>query len=173
MPIHYGPLDHMRRTRLSRHDLGGMLDATFLSCGVLLTAYLMLVGGAMAEVAFRHVFGDKPLDVSPKPGEQFTAAVTEFHKSGQNPYDGDKRALEEGKKIYADFCQACHLPDGSGRMGATLTGDRHVYERVTNDVGLFEVVFGGAAGAMQPFGKRLTQDQILKVMVYVRTLMKK
>ena len=37
------------------------------------------------------------------------------------------------------------------------------------DVGLFDVVFGGAAGAMQPFSKRLTQDEILKIMAYVRS----
>jgi cytochrome c-L len=48
-----------------------------------------------------------------------------------------------------------------------------VYPRVTTDKGLFEVVFGGAAGAMQPFGQRMTQDQILKAMAYVRTLMSK
>ena len=144
-----------------------------MSCAGLLTAYLMVVGApAVADVTFRHAFGDRPLDVSPKAGEQFTAAVTEFHKTGQNPYSDDKQAFEEGKKIYADFCQVCHLPDGSGRMGASLIGEKHVHPRVANDVGLFEVVFGGAAGAMQPFGKRLTQDQILKVMAYVRTLMK-
>ena len=51
-------------------------------------------------------------------------------------------------------------------MGASLIGDKHVHERITNDVGLFEVIFGGASGAMQPFGKRMTQDQILKVMAY-------
>ena len=146
---------------------------SLFSCGMLVAAYLILVGGAaVAETTFRHVFGDQPLDVSPKPGEQFTAAVTEFHQTGKNPYSDDKQALEEGKKIYATFCQVCHLPDGSGRMGASLIGEKHVYPRVANDVGLFEVVFGGAAGAMQPFGKRMTQDQILKVMAYVRTLMK-
>ena len=146
----------------------------FPRCRVLLIAWLMFASGAAtADVTFRHVFGDKPLDVSAKPGEQFTAAVTEFHKTGQNPYGDDKQALEEGKKIYADFCQVCHLPDGSGRMGASLIGEKHVYPRVADDVGLFEVVFGGAGGAMQPFGKRLTQDQVLKVMAYVRTLMKK
>jgi cytochrome c-L len=58
-------------------------------------------------------------------------------------------------------------------MGASLVGDKHIYPRITTDIGWFEVVFGGASGAMQPFGLRMTQDQILRVMAYVRTLMKK
>jgi cytochrome c-L len=124
------------------------------------------------EIAFRYAIDNSPLDVTPKPGETLTDAVQEFRKTGQNPYNGKEDALAEGKKLYATYCQVCHLPDGSGRMGASLIGEKHVYERITNDVGLFEVIFGGASGAMQPFGKRMTQDQILKVMVYLRTLMK-
>jgi len=57
-------------------------------------------------------------------------------------------------------------------MEASLIGDKHVYERIINDIGLFEMIFGGAAGAMQPFSKRMTQDEILKVMTHLRTLMK-
>jgi cytochrome c-L len=125
------------------------------------------------EQEFHHVFDNSKLDVAPKPNEQFTDAVREFHRTGQNPYTGKPEALEEGKALYTEYCAACHMPDGSGGMGARLTGDQHIYPRVTTDKGLFEVVFGGASGAMQPFGLRLTQDQILKVMTYVRTLMSK
>jgi cytochrome c-L len=129
--------------------------------------------GLSQQVQFRHVFDNSPLDVSPKPNEQFTEAVREFHRTGQNPYSDKPEAIEEGKRLYGQFCQACHLPGGSGGMGASLTGDKHIYPRITTDIGLFEVTFGGASGAMQPFGLRMTQDQILRVMAYVRTLMKK
>jgi cytochrome c-L len=125
------------------------------------------------QVQFRHVFDNSPLDVAPKPNEQFTEAVREFHRTGQNPYGGKSEAIEDGKRLYVQFCQACHMPDGSGGMGASLIGDKHIYPRITTDIGWFEVVFGGASGAMQPFGLRMTQDQILRVMAYVRTLMKK
>jgi cytochrome c-L len=43
---------------------------------------------------------------------------------------------------------------------------------VTTDKGMFEIVYGGATGAMQPMGKRLTQDQILRIIAYVRSLKK-
>jgi cytochrome c-L len=125
------------------------------------------------QVEFRHVFDNAPLDVAPKPNEQFTEAVREFHRTGQNPYNGKPEAIEEGKRLYGEFCQACHMPDGRGGMGASLIDNKDIYPRITTDVGWFEVVFGGASGAMQPFGLRMTQDQILRVMAYVRTLMKK
>ncbi len=124
-------------------------------------------------VEFRHVFDNSLLDVSPKPDEQFTEAVREFHRTGQNPYTGKPESLEEGKQLYGEFCQGCHMPNGQGGMGPPLIGDKHIYPRIITDVGLFDVVFGGASGAMQPFGLRMTQDQILKAMAYVRTLMKK
>jgi cytochrome c-L len=125
------------------------------------------------EQEFHHVFDNSKLDVSAKPNEQFADAVREFHRTGQNPYSGKPEAIAEGKQLYGQFCQACHMPDGSGGMGASLIGDKHIYPRITTDKGWFEVVFGGASGAMQPFGLRMSQDQILQVMAYVRTLMKK
>jgi cytochrome c-L len=139
---------------------------------MVMTGVIGFASRGAEEITFRYALDNSRLDVTPKPGETLTDAVQEFRRTGQNSYNGKPEALEEGKKLYATYCQVCHLPDGSGRMGASLTGDKHVYERITKDVGLFEVIFGGAAGAMQPFGKRMTQDQILKVMVYLRTLMK-
>lgn len=141
----------------------------------LLVAILTVASAAFAvaqEITFRHVFDKSPLDVTPKAGEVLTDQVKEFRRNGQNPYNGKPDALAQGKKLYGDFCESCHLPDGSGRMGPSLIEDAHVYDQIKTDVGLFEVVFGGAAGAMQPFSKRMTQDEILKVMAYLRTLMK-
>lgn len=143
--------------------------------GPVLAALLIVAAVASVhgqDIVFRHAFDRSPLDVSPKPGEAFTREVQEFHKTGQNPYNGKADALAQGKKIYSDFCEGCHLPDGSGRMGTSLIAEQHVYKQIKTDTGLFEVIFGGAAGAMQPFSKHITQDEILKVMAYVRTLKK-
>ena len=67
----------------------------------------------------------------------------------------------------------CHMPDGSGRIGPSLIGNEHHYDRFSTDKGIFEIIYGGATGAMQPFGKRLKQDEILKVIAYVRSVKKK
>jgi cytochrome c-L len=121
---------------------------------------------------FTSPIDDGPLEIRLLPGEQITPAVQKFYDTGEDPYKGDAQAVAEGHNIYDTYCQACHMPDGSGRIGPSLIGDTHHYPRFTADKGMFEIVYGGATGAMQPFGKRLTQDQILHVMAYVRSLKK-
>jgi cytochrome c-L len=127
---------------------------------------------AAATPQFTSPLDDGPLEVKTLPNEKITDAVQKFYDTGEDPYKGDPGALAEGKDLYQTYCQACHLPDGSGRIGPSLIGDTHHYPRFTTDKGMFEIVYGGATGAMQPFGKRLTQDQILRVMAYVRSLRK-
>jgi cytochrome c-L len=131
---------------------------------------LALAGGATAAVTFRHIVDDSPLDVRLKPNEPATPAVRQFHETGQNPYVGDPAAIAEGKRYYDEWCQACHLPDGSGRIGPSLIDDQYGYPRAATDVGMFEIVYAGGTGAMQPFRDRLTQDQILKLLAYVHSL---
>jgi len=41
---------------------------------------------------------------------------------------------------------------------------------VATDVGTFEVIYGGGTGAMQAFGDRLTQEEILKIMAFIDSL---
>jgi cytochrome c-L len=121
---------------------------------------------------FTSPLDDSPLEIKLLPGEKITEGVQKFYDTGEDPYKGDAPALAEGKNLYETYCQACHLPDGSGRIGPSLIGDAHHYPRFTTDKGMFEIVYGGGTGAMQPMGKRLTQDQILHVMAYVRSLKK-
>ena len=140
-----------------------LASAVIMACAVSVSAQ---------ELVFRSMIDKSPLDITPKPAEVVTDELRQFKRTGQNPYKGRPEAVAQGKKIYAEFCESCHLPDGSGRMGPSLIEDYHVHDEIKTDVGLFEMVFGGGFGAMQPFSKRLSQDDILKVMAYVRTLMK-
>ena len=137
-------------------------------------AWVVLGSGLMAEpIVFRHALDNSPLEVKPRPNEVETEAVKSFKETGKNPYIGDGQALAEGKRLYQVKCQACHLPDGSGRIGPTLVGDTSKYPRGMTDVGQFEILYGGASGAMQSFARRgMTQDQMLKVIAYVRSLKK-
>lgn len=142
-----------------------------MAAGVILIAAGALAPGPLAAaVALRHIAFGTPLDATPRPGEAVTGAVRRFHESGQNPYVGDAGALTDGKRLYDAWCQSCHMPDGSGRIGPSLIGPQHIYERTATDVGLFEAVFGGALGAMQSFRDRMTQDEILRLNAYVRSL---
>ena len=127
-------------------------------------------GGAGAEdgVEFLDPLTNEPLEIELPPDA--SEAVASFHETGENPYAGDERAISDGKRIYGRWCQACHLPDGSGRIGPNLNDDQWKYARTGTDVGQFEIVYAGGAGAMQAFGTRLSQDEILQVIAFVETL---
>jgi cytochrome c-L len=120
---------------------------------------------------FTHVLDNSPLDVlTPRDGEEFTEAVENFHITGENSYSGNAEAIEAGRQIYARWCQACHMPDGSGRIGPPLNDVDVRHPRAATDKGQFEIIYGGAAGAMQAFGRRFDQDEILRLMAFLETL---
>jgi cytochrome c-L len=136
-------------------------------------ALVCLASDSAQAIEFKHPLDDGPIEVKLLPGEKETDAVKEFHTTGQNGYSTDVDALAEGKELYERLCQSCHLPDGSGRLGPSLIAGDWKYKRVATDVGMFEVIYAGAAGAMQSFARRgVTQDEMLKIIAYVRTLKK-
>jgi len=122
---------------------------------------------------FHHALDNSVLEVKPKPNEVETEAVKEFKATGKNIYVGQEQALADGRKLYQANCQTCHLPDGSGRIGPSLIGDNWVRERAATDLGMFEIIYGGSSGAMQSFARRgMTQDEMLRIIAYVRSLKK-
>ena len=144
----------------------------------------VVAGGALAQgqaqdeperdadgnIVFLHALDNQPIEFDLRPDEEITPAVEQFHKTAENAYSGDPAAIEAGEEIYAKLCQACHLPDGSGRIGPSLVGDNAKRARTGTDRGRFEIIYAGGAGAMQPFGRRLDQDEILQVMAYLEVL---
>lgn len=140
-----------------------------------LALIVAILAGAVPALAieFKNALDDSPLDLSPIKGETFTDAVKSFQETGVNPYVGNAEAVAAGKTLYNDNCQVCHKPDGSGGMGPSLIDETVVNERANTDMGKFEIIHSGAAGAMRPFSKRgITQDQILKIVAYVDSLKK-
>ena len=125
-------------------------------------------GAAEDGVQFLDPLTNEPLEIDLPPNAP--EAVEQFHATGENPYAGDEAAIAEGERVYDRWCQACHLPDGSGRIGPNLNDDQWKYARTGTDVGQFEIIYAGGAGAMQAFGTRLDQDEILKVIAFVETL---
>lgn len=125
--------------------------------------------GPDGQIVFRSIIGDKPLDLDERPAEEMTEAVTEFRRTGENPHSGDEEAIAEGKLLYSRLCQACHLPSGTGRIGPSLADEQWRHQRLETEVGRFEIIYGGGAGAMQAFSHRIDPDEILKVMAYIDT----
>lgn len=122
---------------------------------------------AAAETTYLNAKTDKPLKLKHRKKQEITAAVTQFHETGENPYAGDKAALEEGGKLYQKRCKACHAADGSGKVGPSLADEEWMYPRTNTEVGRFEIIYGGGKGSMRGFGRQMDQDDILKVMAYV------
>src|SRR3954447_6157690 len=108
---------HRRRQSPARGGAfrGPRMPTSRLLPTVGLTAALLLIAAPALsqEQEFHHVFDNSKLDVSAKPNEQFTDAVKEFHRTGQNPYNGKPEAVDAGKKLYDETCAPCHMPDGS------------------------------------------------------------
>jgi cytochrome c-L len=123
------------------------------------------------RLEFTHVLDDSPLDVyTPREGEEFTQAVEEFHVSGENPYFGDEEAIADGEELFKRNCRACHGVGGRGGMGPPLNDEEVRRERAATHKGMFEIIYGGSAGAMQGFAKRIDQDDILRIMAYIGSL---
>lgn len=104
-------------------------------------------------------------------GEVETPIVRKFKETEVNDYRADADAIAVGKKLYASNCIVCHGADGTGKMGPTLVGKDVVYKQVLTDPGMFAIIYGGASGAMQSFHRRhMKQDEMLRIIAYVRTL---
>jgi mono/diheme cytochrome c family protein len=73
-----------------------------------------------------------------------------------------------GQELFANVCQACHMPDGKGAVGAgtypSLAGDRNL-EASGYPIA---VVINGQRG-MPPFGAMMSDDQVAAVVNYLRT----
>lgn len=125
-----------------------------------------------SPVVFRDILSNEPIKFTYRPDQELTPAVREFHRTAKNPYSDEKAAISDGQVLYQQYCQPCHLSEGTGRLGPSLVDDEWTEPRVSTDKGMFEIIYAGGAGAMQAFGRRIDQDQILKVMAYIESLRK-
>jgi cytochrome c(L) len=123
--------------------------------------------------AFRNALSNSPITLNLYPNETITTKVLEFHRTGNNPLRGDADAAAAGRILYDQWCASCHLADATGRIGPSLIDAQVVHPRVSTDIGTFEVIYAGGTGAMQPFGNRLTQEELLKIMAFLDTLKKR
>ncbi len=81
----------------------------------------------------------------------------------------DVASLEKGKKIYIEFCAACHGQLGEGGIGPNMTD---VYWLHGGDIkNVFKTVkYGVPAKGMQPWKDQLTPSQIHEVSSYILSL---
>jgi mono/diheme cytochrome c family protein len=74
---------------------------------------------------------------------------------------------QSGEALYANSCQACHMPDAKGAVGAgaypALAGDKNLGAREY----AVSIVVNGQRG-MPPIGAMMSDDQVAAVVNYVR-----
>jgi cytochrome c oxidase cbb3-type subunit 3 len=88
-----------------------------------------------------------------------------------NPYTTKTEAIAEGETLYKKFnCYACHGAKGGGGMGPNLT-DETWQTGDGSDANLLAQIRDGK-GAMPPFKTLLTEDQMWKLIAFVRSLYK-
>lgn len=100
--------------------------------------------------------------------------------SGECANDVDNTIERSGKELYEAHCAACHQTDGSGEKGffPPVVGTPWV----ENPAALTEILLRGVSGTiyvkeeryasyMSPYGKDLTDAEIIALISYIRTEM--
>lgn len=99
-------------------------------------------------------------------GETETREVANLEPSGPTVQD-----VLEGRKIYLTYgCVGCHGVTGGGGMGKPILDDVWIFG--SDDATLFKLIRGDVPKQTMPnvIGKALTDDQINKVILYVRSI---
>ena len=88
-----------------------------------------------------------------------------------NPYTGDPDAIKEGRALFIrSGCSGCHGVGGGGGMGPPLLG--YKWKFGGDDETLFRLIRGEIPRQTMPavFGKVLKDEQIWKILAYIRSL---
>ena len=146
--------------------------------GCLIAVFFIVITGLTAPLAqakteslqFTHTFSGKPLEIVPNGREEATPAVKAMLSEGRNLYLGNEDIIEQAEPLFLRHCAVCHGIGAKGRMGPNLIDTTWVYAKNRTDKGFFESMYGGTGGMMKGFKDRISLDEILQVMAYVRSL---
>ena len=111
-----------------------------------------------------------PLSFTPHP-EHIQPGLALAHRAPdvRNPYEGNKRAMDVGSKLFISYnCVDCHGTDGSGAMAPSLADSRWHFGGTSAEV--FESIYEGRPDGMPAWGGHISDDQIWMLVAYVRSL---
>lgn len=84
------------------------------------------------------------------------------------PIANDDATLAEGRKLYMRHCLQCHLPDGSGGVGANLTDDQWVLGSDLSTI--LRVISAGTTNGMPGWSGMLSPEDIGAVTAYLYSM---
>ncbi|MDB4947602.1 MAG: cytochrome c class [Gemmatimonadetes bacterium] len=88
--------------------------------------------------------------------------------TARSPYEHNAYAVSEGKRLFGWYnCSGCHSHGGGG-MGPPLMDDEWIYGSQPENI--FETIAEGRPNGMPAFGGRIGNDDIWKLVAYVRSL---
>jgi len=86
-----------------------------------------------------------------------------------NPYANDHIAIAQGRQAFLQFnCYGCHGGRAGGGMGPSLRDPVWIYG--STDAAIFNSIAQGRGKGMPAWGTRLTDEQIWKLVAYIKTL---
>ena len=85
-----------------------------------------------------------------------------------SPYDENAYAISEGKRLYSWMnCIGCH-GEGGGAIGPPLMDQTWIYGGAPANI--YATIVEGRPNGMPSFGGRLTDDDVWKLVAYVRSM---
>jgi cytochrome c oxidase cbb3-type subunit 3 len=101
--------------------------------------------------------------VGPVPGPQLNQPLAE------NPFASDPNARNAGQILFNQYnCAGCHGDHAGGGMGPSLRDSTWLYG--ASDGQIFASIAEGRAHGMPSWGSKVPEEQLWKLVAYVKTL---
>lgn len=132
------------------------------------TVFLLALAGAgcsgpATEVAAAGGAPSIGIPVGPIPGAPIQMTARE------NPYGQEQVVLSEGRRLFESYnCAGCHGDHAGGGMGPSLRDQDWIYGGSSAQI--FNSIAEGRAHGMPAWGTKLPEDQIWKLVAYIKSL---
>jgi cytochrome c oxidase cbb3-type subunit 3 len=127
---------------------------------------------AFAVVACEHTPGDAAANSAPTPVMTPVGPVPGPEQNPprrENPYQQDRGAMAEGRTLFVRMnCSGCHGGRAGGGMGPSLRDADWLYG--STDAQIFSSIAEGRAHGMPSWGTKLPEDQVWKIVAYIKSL---
>lgn len=111
-------------------------------------------------------------NIGPVPGPVEQGAQSGFasvNTQPSNPYANDPIAYTEGRRLFLWYnCYGCHGGRAGGGMGPSLRDSVWLFG--DSDAQIFSSIAQGRGEGMPAWGSRIPEDQIWKLVAYIKTL---